>query len=823
MNSVEERGFLSAGGEMGARIRGHDWTGFAAGTPECWPDTLKSALSLVLGPRFPMFVLWGEQYRCLYNDSFIPILGLRHPQALGQPFQEIWPEIWTTFQPLLQRVRDGESLYFEHMPVRLARNGFEEDTSFTFTYSPLRNGAGEVEGLFCSCIETTEQLRTETRLRDSEARWRGLFNNMQEGFFLAQALRDASGCMVDFRFLEMNPGFEQQSGVRAADAVGRPLREVLPGIPDELLQNYARVVDTGEPQHFEVHIPVAGNRWFEVRARKTATDQFAVLFLDITARRGVEAALRKSEATFRGLAQAIPNQVWTATADGMLDWVNERTLEYAGVAADMLLGEGWGRMVHPDDLAFASRQWTQAIRSGTAYQTEFRLRRADGSYRWHLARAMPIHNENGSIEHWIGTNTDIEDQKRNEQELSRLNESLESRVTERSAELELATEALRQAQKMEAVGQLTGGIAHDFNNLLTGVIGGVDMLRTRLAQGRVGDIDRYVDAVANSAQRAATLTHRLLAFSRRQPLKPEVVDANALVQSLRELFDRTLGPLIRLRISTSPELWPTLCDANQLESALLNLVINARDAMHEGGVLGIETSNYAITPQDAASEPGLVSGDYVRVCVADNGEGMSAEVASKAFEPFFTTKALGEGTGLGLSMSYGFAKQSHGHIRIESEPDKGTRVLLYLPRYAGSRTVPSSETADGQPAPLSSKGYTVLVVEDEPVIRELILEVLQDRGWRCLQAADGNAALNLVRSHADIDLLITDVGLPGLDGRLLAERARQEQPALRVLFVTGYAENSIFDMTDADQRMEMLPKPFGVDDLLRAVQGLLQA
>lgn len=822
MKSVEELGFLSAGGEMGARIRGQDGTGFAAGTPECWPHALKSALSLVLGSGFPMFVLWGEQYRCLYNDSFIPILGLHHPWALGRPFREIWPEVWTTFQPLLQRVRDGESLYFERMPVRLTRNGFEEDASFTLAYSPLRNGAGAVEGLFCSCIETTEQLLTESRLRDSEARWRGLFNNIQEGFFLAKALRDAGGHMVDFRFLEMNPGFEQQSGMRAADAIGRPVRDVFPGVQDELLQIYASVVDTGEPQHFEVHIPMAGNRWFEVRARRTATDQFAVLFLDVTARRDVEAALRKSEATFRGLAQAIPNQVWTATADGMLDWVNERTREYSGFTTDMLLGEGWGRMVHPDDLAYAARQWTEATHTGHAYQTEFRLRRADGSFRWHLTRATPIRTESGTVGHWIGTNTDIEDQKRNEQELSRLNATLESRVTERSAELELANEALRHVQKMEAVGQLTGGIAHDFNNLLTGVIGGIDMLRTRLAQGRHGDLDRYVDAVASSAQRAATLTHRLLAFSRRQPLKPEVVDANALVLSLRELFDRTLGPLIRLHISTVPELWPTLCDANQLESTLLNLVINARDAMHEGGVLGIETSNYAIAPRDAASEPGLVPGDYVRVCVADNGEGMSAEVAGKAFEPFFTTKAAGEGTGLGLSMAYGFARQSHGHIRIESEPDKGTRIKLYLPRHAGTCSAPSPETRRDQPVLTSSKGHTVLVVEDDPVIRELILEVLRERGCRCLQAADGNAALLLVQSNANLDLLITDVGLPGLNGRLLAERARQEQPALRVLFVTGYAENSIFDMTGADKCIEMLPKPFGVDDLLRAVHGLLQ-
>ena len=806
---------------MGELMRRHDWHDSALGEPAQWPDALKSVVSLMLASRFPMFLLWGNDCLCLYNDRYVPLLGKRHPRALGQPFQSTWPEIWSSIHPLIERAYAGESLYFESLPLRIERNKFQEDANFTFSYSPLRDADGTINGVFCTCMETTEQLRAEAALRSSEARWRGLFNNMQEGFFLAQALRDASGRIADFRFLEMNPGFEQQSGVAASDAVGRPIREAVPGIQQDLLQLYGHVIDTGEPQHFEVYVPAAGNRWFEVRARKDAADRLAVLFLDITARRGTEAALRKSEATFRGLAQAMPNQVWTATADGMLDWVNERTIEYSGFSAEQLHGEGWTRMVHPDDLPAADQEWAQSLRMGTAYQFEFRLHRTDDTYRWHLARAIPIRGDDGNIDHWIGTNTDIEDQKRTEKELSLLNEHLESRVAARSAELEQANEALRQAQKMEAVGQLTSGIAHDFNNLLTGVISGIDMLRTRLAQGRHDDIDRYVDAVATSAQRAATLTHRLLAFSRRQPLKPEIVDVNARVDSLRELFDRTLGSSIQLDIVAAADLWPTSCDANQLESTLLNLIINARDAMHEDGVLGIRTSNTTITPQEAASEPGLVPGDYVKICVADNGEGMSAEVASKVFEPFFTTKPIGEGTGLGLSMSYGFAKQSHGHLRIESEPDNGTRVMLYLPRCAGAGSTSTAAVARDQPAPIAGKTRTVLVVEDEPVIRQLILEVLQSQGWRCLQAPNGNAGLAQVQAHADIDLLITDVGLPGLNGRVLAERARQTLPALRVLFVTGYAENSTFDLAGSSHATELLPKPFGVDELLRAVNGLL--
>ena len=827
MSTIDRERFLSDGGEMGTRMRGHDWSTSALGQHGLWPDSLKSAVSLMLASKFPMFLLWGDQHCCLYNDGYIPLLGRRHPAALGRPFIETWPEIWSSIHPMILCARAGESLYFERLPLRLERNQFEEEASFTFSYSPLRDAEGEVRGMFCACMETTEQLRGETSLRESEARWRGLFNNMQEGFFLAQALRDADGRMVDFRFLEMNPGFETQSGIRAEAAIGRPVSEVLPGLQEDLVRSYAQVVDSGEPSHFEVHIPVVGDRWFEVRARKTATDQFAVLFLDVTARKGAEAALRKSEATFRGLAKSIPNQVWTAAPDGMLDWFNDRAYDYTGVSFDDMAGTAWARVVHADDIDTVSQRWAQSIQNQSAYQAEFRLRRFDGCYRWHITRAAPVRAEDGSIERWIGTNTDIEDQKHIEQELARLNDTLERRVAERSAELEVANEALRQAQKMEAVGQLTGGIAHDFNNLLTGVIGGLDMLRARLADGRHDEIERYVEAVATSAQRAASLTHRLLAFSRRQPLKPEVVDANALVRSMLDLFERTLGAQVALDLIECNDLWSTLCDANQLESALLNLVINARDAMPHKGRLAIETGNITISPADASLRPGLSSGDYIRLTVSDSGGGMPANVLSKAFEPFFTTKPAGEGTGLGLSMTYGFVKQSQGHIEISSEPGKGTRVSLFLPRYSGSR-----RAVAGIPAPAPEPepeliarlptAHSVLVVEDEPVIRSLIMEVLTELGYHCQEAGNGPAALQLLRSSAPIDLLITDVGLPGLNGRLLAAQARRQQPGLKILFITGYAEDATFDRESSEGTMEMLPKPFGVRELASTVQTLLR-
>ncbi|MEP7185228.1 MAG: PAS domain S-box protein [Rhodanobacter sp.] len=777
----------------------------------------------MLASRFPMFLLWGDQHLCLYNDGYIPILGKRHPDALGRPFQAIWPEIWPSIHPLIQRAYAGESLYFESLPLRLERNQFQEEANFTFSYSPLRDAEGTISGMFCACMETTEQLRAETKLRESEVRWRGLFNNMQEGFFLAEVLRDPADQIVDFRLLEMNPGFEKQTGLRTADAIGRSMRELVHGLSEDVIATCAQVMVSGEARDFETHVPALGNRWFEIRARKTDASLLAILFLDISPRKATEAALRQSEATFRGLTQAMPNQAWTAAPDGQLDWFNDRIYGYSGLATSELTGTAWTGMVHPEDIANAAERWKLAIQSGTAYEAEFRLRRADGGFRWHIARAVPIRAADGSVERWVGTNTDIEDQKSTEQELASLNETLEMRVAERTGALELANEALHQAQKMEAVGQLTGGIAHDFNNLLTGVIGSLDMLRTRIAQQRLDDTQRYVDAAMTSARRAASLTHRLLAFSRRQPLKPEVVDVNVLVRSMEDLLVRTLGSAIRFELIVGADLWPTLCDPNQLENALLNLVINARDALPEGGLLQASTANVTLDAADVARQSELEAGDYVCLAVRDNGSGMPRKVIERVFDPFFTTKPIGQGTGLGLSMIYGFAKQSRGHISIESVEGNGTTVRLYLPRSSeDSAPLVVSEGALVSVAIPVSDHRRVLVVEDEPVIREMVVEVLSDLGYELMQAIDGLAALEIIGSDVALDLLITDVGLPGINGRQLAERARRLRPALKVLFITGYAEDATFGQIPTEEGMDMLPKPFGVNDLLAHVDGLLR-
>ena len=381
-------------------------------------------------------------------------------------------------------------------------------------------------------------------------------------------------------------------------------------------------------------------------------------------------------------------------------------------------------------------------------------------------------------------------------------------------------EQLRQSQKMEAVGQLTGGLAHDFNNLLTGIAGSLELLQTRMTQGRMSEIDRYVAAAQGAAKRAAALTHRLLAFSRRQTLDPKPTDANRLVTGMEDLIRRTIGPAIALETISAGGLWRTLVDPNQLENALLNLTINARDAMPDGGQLTIETANKWLDERSARQRE-LPPGQYVSLCVSDTGTGMTRHVIERAFDPFFTTKPLGMGTGLGLSMIYGFAQQSGGQVRIYSEVGHGAMVCLYLPRHHGNDNG-DDPPSDLEPAPRAEQGETVLVVDDEPTVRMLVAEVLEDLGYTAIEAADGVAGLKVLQTDVRIDLLVTDVGLPGgMNGRQVADAGRIERPDLRVLFITGYAENAVLNHGHLAPGMHVLTKPFSLDGLARRIKELV--
>ena len=434
---------------------------------------------------------------------------------------------------------------------------------------------------------------------------------------------------------------------------------------------------------------------------------------------------------------------------------------------------------------------------------------------------------------WLGEEVDfarqvavrtrmVVERRRAEQRLRRLADSLEGQVASRTEALMAAEAALRQSQKMEAVGQLTGGLAHDFNNLLTGICGSLELIANRVAQGRVGDVPRYVKAAQGAANRAAALTHRLLAFSRRQTLEPKAANLNHLVGGLEELIRRTVGPAVSVTVQGTMTLWNTMVDPSQFENALLNLCINARDAMPGGGHLMIGTNNHQFDTADAATRE-LAPGDYVVLTVSDTGTGMPPEVIAKAFDPFFTTKPTGQGTGLGLSMIYGFARQSGGNVRIQSTVGQGTAIALYLPRFAG----PTEEASPAPRIPTQRRagpGEVVLVVDDEAMVRMLVTDVMQDLGYRTVEASSGRAALDLLRSEQRIDLLVTDVGLPGgMDGWQLAQNGRAVRPALKILFITGYAENTAIGQGTLQPGMQVLPKPFAVDMLAARVQELTAA
>ena len=538
-----------------------------------------------------------------------------------------------------------------------------------------------------------------------------------------------------------------------------------------------------------------------------------------------QADLRHSERRSAAIADSIDQMVWSTRPDGYHDYYNKRWYEFTGVQDGSTDGDGWNGMFHADDQERALARWRHSLTSGEPYHIEYRLRHYSGEYRWVLGRAQAMRGDEGDIVRWFGTCTDIHDLVEAREVLARSRSQLEKLVAERTAalELEMASRAraeatLRQSQKMEAIGQLTGGIAHDFNNMLTGVIGAMELMKRRIAVGRVEDLERFLDAALSSAQRAAALTARLLAFSRRQTLDPQPLDVNGLLQSLDDLLRRSIRENILLKFAPAQDLPFARADSNQLENAIINLVVNARDAMPDGGELNLETRAVDLDAADVATQPEIAAGRYVVISVSDTGVGMTPEIVEKAFDPFYTTKPLGQGTGLGLSMVYGFARQSDGQVRIRSQPGVGTTVSLYLPISVRAVKQSSDKVADVAP---EGHGQTVLLVEDDPSVRILVREVLEELSYRAIEAEEGNAALEALRSSRKIDLMISDVGLPGINGRQLAEAARQLRPELSILFITGYAENAAIRAEFLGANMSMITKPFALDTLANKIAELM--
>ncbi|MGI4802426.1 MAG: PAS domain-containing protein [Janthinobacterium lividum] len=476
-------------------------------------------------------------------------------------------------------------------------------------------------------------------------------------------------------------------------------------------------------------------------------------------------------------------------------------------------------MLHPEDRTRVATSHPDLSPDALSYD-EYRITRADtGEMRWLGRRAEAKWDATPGSMVFLGAVYDITDRKRLESELLQLNDALERRVEERTAELMAAEEALHQAQKMEAVGQLTGGIAHDFNNMLQAIGGSLELSRRRVTQGRVADAISFLDGAHKTVERAAALTHRLLAFARRQALQPTAVEPGQLVKSMAELIRGTVGPGIAVELHLGEARWSVLCDPNQLENALLNLAINARDSMPKGGILSFNTDAVRLSQTDVANHEGVRPGDYVVIAVADTGVGMDEATQMRAFEPFFTTKPLGQGTGLGLSQLYGFVRQSGGLVRLDSTPGLGTTVRLYLPRHEVVEQTAEAPVAQNVHIRLADRRATLLLVDDEVRVRETVAVALRDMGFAVLEAGDGSEALRLLRSNR-VDMMVTDVGLPnGMNGRQAAEAARERRPGLPILFITGYAGASLDGQLDPG--MAVIGKPFSLDFLAKRIQAML--
>ncbi len=983
-------------GESGRLIAARDWSATSIGPIETWPQSLKSALALVLLSPVPIVMLWGEDGIMLYNDAYSDFAGGRHPNLLGSKVREGWPEVADFNDNVMKVGLAGGTLAYKDHELTLFRHGRPEQVWMNLAYSPVLDERGLPAGVVAIVVETTDRVLAERRIASERERrfqafeqapgviivmrgadhrveyvnaahrelfgsqgWigesiRAAFPDRESQEFLealdrvfvsgerfvAQAapvvfrqadgtvyerrlnfvyepMKDSDGKVVgvlcegadvteaqvaqealrkselqfrtaleistvgaitfdvDGKMINANDAFLRMSGYSREDlGSGRLSLQSLtaPEWREAVETTLVELVTRGETTPIQKeYVRKDGSRWWGLFAAKRLQDGLGFKFVvDITEQKRAEFALREQTAALEALNRTASATAIERDLDRVVQTVTDAGVELTGAE----FGAFFYNIVDP-----RGERYMLYTLSGAARETfaDFPMPRNtplfaptfDGkgivrsdnvkldpryglSAPWrgmpegHLPvtsyLAAPVVSRSGEVIGALFFGHSVEaqfteaherrivglaaqaaiaiDNARLFQAVQSANETLEQRVAERSRELTQAHDALRQAQKMEAVGQLTGGIAHDFNNLLMAISGSLEMIERGLAQRGVDGLERYLHGAKSSVRRASSLTQRLLAFSRRQTLDPKPTDINKLIYGLEDLICRTVGPSIEVEVVGQSGLWSALIDPAQLESALINLCINARDAMPGGGRITIETANKWLDDR-GARERELTPGQYLSICVTDTGAGIPSEIVDRIFDPFFTTKPIGEGTGLGLSMVHGFVRQSGGQVRVYSEVGKGTTMCLYLPRHHGGVRPEIVETA---PVAETRRGETVLVIDDEPTVRMLMTDVLTEAGYTVLEAQDGPSGLLILRSNRKIDLLITDVGLPkGMNGRQVADAARQTRPDLKVLFVTGFAENAAIGNGQLPAGMAVITKPFQIADLANKVQEIINA
>jgi PAS domain S-box-containing protein len=751
-------------------------------------------------PGFIIVMRGAEHVVEFVNETHRRVFNSR--DWIGKSIREAFPSLEGQgyFGALDKVYATGETYHAYGAEVRYRRDpdGPEETRYLDFIYAPSTDETGEITGVFCDGYDVSDRRRADDALRDLNAELeRKVIERTQARGTTWQVSPDLLGALNSEGYFETsNPAWKTLLGWTEEEVAATSIWELLH--PDDLERTRGgfALTQIGQPA---IRFPnryrckQGGYRWISW----VGVPEDGLVYCS-----GRDITDEMVAQTERDRIFEISRDLFGVAAfDGALKSINPAWSAALGRSEAELLARPFADIIHPDDLALTADVLVTLQSGKPVHQFLVRLLTAKGEAIPFAWSAVPDADPDSGLFYTVGRDISLE--------------------TAAADELLRTQEALRQSQKMEAIGQLTGGIAHDFNNLLAGIAGSLELIQKRVGDQGITGFDRHLGIAQASAQRAAALTQRLLAFSRRQTLDPKPVDVNRLISGVEDLLRRSVDPQIEIAFVGAIGLWLTKIDAAQLESALLNLVINARDAMPEGGRITIETANKWIDGR-AAKERELEAGQYISLCVTDTGTGMTPDVIERAFDPFFTTKPLGQGTGLGLSMIHGFVRQSGGQVRIYSEIGQGTTMCLYLPRFAGEL---DAEDLAGTEGPLEpSHGETVLVIDDEESIRMLISDVLEEAGYRVLEAADGPSGLKILQSETRIDLLISDVGLPGgFNGRQVADAARQTRPDLKVLFVTGYAENAVVGNGHLDPGMQVITKPFAMTALALRVREIIES